>query len=128
MKGHKASSRAPGVILALAAVLATAAQLRAEDAVLIADQPWLCRSVEPLLEMRELAEDGEGMRARMDVEVKKGTCRVGKPELQVTIVDVDQQGFVAVEEPGQPDRWWIEHEDVWPPDEADAKLKAWKKP
>lgn len=127
MKEHKASSRAPGVILALAAVFTTAAPVQAEDAVLITDQPWLCSSVEPLLEMRELAEDGEGMRARMDVEIKKGACRVGKPELQVTIVDVDQRGIVAVEEPGQPNRWWVEHEDVWPPEEADARLKAWKK-
>lgn len=118
-----------GRAVIILALIGMTAPLAAEEVKLIADEPWMCRGIEPLIEMAKLATgDGGAMRKNMIAEIEKGECRIGKPESIVNIVAADQRGFLAVEEKGQSGRWWINAEDAWPAEEAAEKLKSWTNP
>lgn len=113
-----------------AAVLALgAAPLAAEELRVRADMPSMCKSVQPQIDMGELAKsgDGEGVSKRMDAEIASGQCRIGKSQAKVIVVDVDKRGFALIEEEGVPGQWWMDAGDVWDYFKADAIVKAWKK-
>lgn len=114
-------------VSAIAVLVST--PLAAEELHVRADTPWLCKSIEPQIEMGQMSKDGngEGVGQRMQTEIAKGECRVGQSQAKVKVVDVDQRGFALVEEEGQAGQWWMDAADVWDYFKADAIVKAWKK-
>ena len=129
-RAFRAWGWASGFAVSAIAILVVNAPLAAEEVRIRADMPSLCKSIGPQLEMGQMAKDGEGeaVSKRMDAEIAKGECRIGKSQAKVNVVDVDQRGFALVEEEGQPGKWWMDAGDVWDYFKADAIVKAWKKP
>jgi hypothetical protein len=116
--------------LAAAAILLACPPLAAQELVPIPEQAPICKTVEPVIEWLRLIKTTSGSEPSlyMQAETEKGECHVATPTTQARVVDVDQRGFALVEEEGQPGQWWVDARDVWGYDEAEAKLKAWKKP
>ena len=122
-------AEAPRSALIAGAILMASSPLAAEEVHVRADFPSLCKTVETHIEMRQMIKSGkeEDVGKRMDAEIAKGGCRIGKSQAKVNVVDVDQRGFALVEEEGQPGQWWMEAGDVWDYFKAESIVKAWKK-
>ncbi len=91
---------------------------------------FLCKSIDPVIEHAKIvrAPSSTGLREFVEGKVASGECRMIKTEgVKATVVDVDQRGFVLVEETGQSGKWWTDAENAWGYFEAPKKLKEWKK-
>ena len=116
--------------LAAIAILLTCARAEAAEKTQMPQGAVLCKSIDPVIEHAKIvrAPSSAGLRDFVEGRVASGDCRVIKSEdVTVTVVDVDQRGYVLIEEPGQSGKWWTDAENVWGYFEAPAKVKAWKK-
>lgn len=123
------ATAATAAMAALAALLAAGTAIAAETT----EMPlgaFLCKSIDPVIEHAKIvrAPSTAGLREFVEGKVASGECRMIKTEgVKATVVDVDQRGFVVVEESGHSGKWWTDAENAWGYFEAPKKLKEWKK-
>lgn len=116
-------------IAALAAAVPLCFGLAASAENLAADDPLLCKNRETQQRLSAMAQDGNGagMRQATVAEIESGECRLGVKGVEIKIIEVDRgSGFIAVQEQGQSDGWWIDYREVWAGDDGAQKLEAWK--
>ncbi len=102
----------------------------AKESLEVPEHAPICKSVDPIIEWLRLIKTTAGSEPGlyMRAQTEAGDCHVGTATTRVSVIDVDQRGFVLVEEEGQPGQWWMDARDVWGYFEAADRMKAWKKP
>jgi hypothetical protein len=118
------------ITMAAAVIAALTIPVRAAEAPLAMPQGALvCKAIEQAIEHARIVRQPTiaGLREYVEAQTGSGACRVIQAEVTAAIVDVDQRGFVLIEEVGQSGQWWTDAENLWGYYDTPAKVKAWKK-